>query len=400
MFNTLKTGLFLLLTALPLFGEELPTRLNVGCKAPPLKDVIWVQGQPVKDFNDGNVYVVEFWGTQCSPCLKIIPKLNEIHEKYKNKKPSVTVIGVETTNLHQVSTFLKSNSGRVNYTVASDVLEEVRSGSHTPKTKGAWAVIGIPTTFIIKNGVIQTNFLSPSVELVEAIRKAEWDACPYQPVANHLKVIDKSRVKFRPDSLMPSYGVVTDKDVLFLVVHAKDGAFWGRQSALIESKQFDQALKHLAENKQAISMDGAGLYEFHRARVISYKRDAVELLAAVEVAHNAGRGDQRIDSMIISLLNSCTWCDDKGLAMRYANGVLAKVKKGECQGYARLKLIETKYRNDAKGALGELRALGSEYPDMAIGWEVSFIEKNGRWSWARDRVTSPDASLKAQSESR
>jgi len=32
------------------------------------------------------VYIVNLWGAQCKPCIKEIPKLNKLVEKYKNKK--------------------------------------------------------------------------------------------------------------------------------------------------------------------------------------------------------------------------------------------------------------------------------------------------------------------------
>ena len=74
----------------PKEGKPAPS-LKGGDPAPPLKVSKWLQGEPVKAFEPGKVYVVEFWATWCGPCIAFMPHLAELQAEYKDK--SVTVIG-------------------------------------------------------------------------------------------------------------------------------------------------------------------------------------------------------------------------------------------------------------------------------------------------------------------
>src|SRR5262245_48165741 len=65
--------------------------LTIGDKAPALAIEKWVKGTPVESFQNGKVYVVEFWATWCSPCVAGMPHLTELQKKFKAK--GVTVIG-------------------------------------------------------------------------------------------------------------------------------------------------------------------------------------------------------------------------------------------------------------------------------------------------------------------
>jgi thiol-disulfide isomerase/thioredoxin len=70
--------------------------LAVGAEAPAfdLKDP---SGKPVKlaDFA-GKVVVLDFWGTWCGWCVKAMPMIEKVHQRYKDK--GVVVIGMNTEN--------------------------------------------------------------------------------------------------------------------------------------------------------------------------------------------------------------------------------------------------------------------------------------------------------------
>lgn len=133
----------LAMLALTAFAQP---RLSVGDPAPALQIGTWVKGEPVTEFHEGHVYVVEFWATWCPPCRKSIPHLTELQKKHKD---AVTIVGISAQDmrgetLDKVRSFVAENAETMDYTVAFD------DGS---KTNEAYMVAarqrGIPTAFVV-----------------------------------------------------------------------------------------------------------------------------------------------------------------------------------------------------------------------------------------------------------
>ena len=99
--------------------------LNIGDPAPPLRVREWIKGSPVKKFEKGKVYVIEFWATWCRPCIASMPHLSALSRKYKDK---VTVIAIDiyesklrpTKSAKQVKAFVDSMGNRMDYNVAAE----------------------------------------------------------------------------------------------------------------------------------------------------------------------------------------------------------------------------------------------------------------------------------------
>jgi len=99
-----------------------PPSLNIGDPAPPLGMHVWIKGKPVKQFEKGQVYVLEFWATWCKPCKAAMPHLSALARQYKDK---VTFIGIDiyelkTTSFTKVKAFVDSMDQQMDYNVATD----------------------------------------------------------------------------------------------------------------------------------------------------------------------------------------------------------------------------------------------------------------------------------------
>jgi thiol-disulfide isomerase/thioredoxin len=130
--------------------------LKPGDPAPALKASRWLQGQEVKKFEEGKVYVVEFWATWCGPCIAFMPDLGRLHAQYKDKGLIVIgftardIAGGEGNGEDRVAAFVKKRGPKLGYSFAyADDLT----------TCDAWLTAagrtGIPCTFVVdKEGKI------------------------------------------------------------------------------------------------------------------------------------------------------------------------------------------------------------------------------------------------------
>ncbi|MBX3390292.1 MAG: redoxin family protein [Phycisphaeraceae bacterium] len=132
-------------------GSPQSRKLEVGSNAPEFYPSKWIKGDPVKKFDQGKVYVVEFWATWCGPCLQSIPHLTEMQKKYKD---SVVIIGMASSErvskggkderFARVQKFVKDQGDNMNYRVAFEADRKVSKA-----WMGAAGVSTIPHAFIV-----------------------------------------------------------------------------------------------------------------------------------------------------------------------------------------------------------------------------------------------------------
>lgn len=126
--------------------------LALGDKAPALPPVTWHMGEPVTEWKEGNIYVLDFWATWCKPCIASMPHMVELNDKYKDK--NVVVIGLaiwpnESSKptkewLDGRSTDKIPQNDNLNYAIADDVNNKVSDAFMKAMNKN-----GIPTVMII-----------------------------------------------------------------------------------------------------------------------------------------------------------------------------------------------------------------------------------------------------------
>ncbi|MBS1562856.1 MAG: TlpA family protein disulfide reductase [Bacteroidetes bacterium] len=134
--------------------------LMIGDKAPELRYSKWLKGTPVKKYEPGRLYIVEFWATWCGPCIASMPHLSKFQKEHAKE---VTVIGVDIwegghdtarkaydSYYPKVSRFVKSMGDKMAYNVTMDNNAEFMSNQWM-KAAGQ---DGIPCSFMIKDGTI------------------------------------------------------------------------------------------------------------------------------------------------------------------------------------------------------------------------------------------------------
>jgi thiol-disulfide isomerase/thioredoxin len=153
-------------TAAMTFTLAAAPSLKVGDPAPKLQTGKWVQGEPVKDFEKGKAYIVEFWATWCPPCRTSIPHLNETYEKFKDK--GLVVIGQDCweRDESQVAPFVKKMGDKMTYRVALDDKSSDKQGQMAKTWMDAAGRDGIPSAFLVdKKG--QIAWIGHPMELKE-----------------------------------------------------------------------------------------------------------------------------------------------------------------------------------------------------------------------------------------
>src|SRR5262249_1500647 len=111
-----------------------------------LKANKWLQGEEVKEFERGKVYIVEFWATWCGWCILTMPHTAELQAQYKDK--GVTIIAYSApdpdNSKEKGAEFVKKRGPNLPYSIAY---------ADDRKTYDAWMKAagreGIPCVFVV-----------------------------------------------------------------------------------------------------------------------------------------------------------------------------------------------------------------------------------------------------------
>jgi len=137
--------------------------INVGDQAPPLHIIKWLKGKPVKTFEKGKVYLVDFGYVGCPPCRAAIPHLTELSRKYRmsGKAEVISVFTAESnpknpkdlSYIKRIEDLVKFMGDKMDYSIAIDVPDQ--------KTRELWGLqqSGFPRFFLVdpQGKIISTN---------------------------------------------------------------------------------------------------------------------------------------------------------------------------------------------------------------------------------------------------
>lgn len=124
----------------------------IGLPAPALPPVEWRLGDPIKEWKSGEVYVLDFWATWCKPCIKSMPHMVEVQNKYKDKNVHVVGLAIwpnETSKptkdwVEGRATDKIVENDNLNYAIADDIDNKVSDAFMKAMDRN-----GIPTVMII-----------------------------------------------------------------------------------------------------------------------------------------------------------------------------------------------------------------------------------------------------------
>jgi thiol-disulfide isomerase/thioredoxin len=127
--------------------------LKVGDPAPAARPATMLQGEAVKDFKKGEVYVFECWASWCGPCIAAIPHLDELHRKMGKKGIVITGVNVweserDAASAQRAKNFLKAQGEKMSYRVALGGKAFIKDWLE------AAGVNGIPHAFVVADGKI------------------------------------------------------------------------------------------------------------------------------------------------------------------------------------------------------------------------------------------------------
>ena len=127
--------------------------LKVGDPAPATRPETMLQGEAVKEFKRGEVYVFECWASWCGPCVAAIPHLNQLHKQMGKKGVVITGVNVweserDAASAQRAKDFLKAQGGKMSYRVALGGKAFIKDWLEAAE------VNGIPHAFVIAEGKI------------------------------------------------------------------------------------------------------------------------------------------------------------------------------------------------------------------------------------------------------
>lgn len=185
-----KTPAIQVLEETPRKPSQPAKRLAIGDEAPALDIEHWFSGEKddrdaMATFEDGQIYVVEFWATWCGPCVTQMPHIAEIQQQYAD---DLTVISVSDESVVRIEQFLEREVpndeeertyGELTsaYALATDPDESVYRDYMRAAGEN-----GIPTAFVVgKTGEIEW-IGHPAVieEPIEKLIDGTWNRDAYR----------------------------------------------------------------------------------------------------------------------------------------------------------------------------------------------------------------------------
>ena len=269
--------------------------LSIGSKAPIPEISDFVRGEKPTFFEPGKVYVIEFWATWCPPCRQSMPHLTKLAEDMKSK--GVVIVGVSDEKVETVRTFLEKDEWKqkARYTLATDPDRSTHRAYMEASGQG-----GIPTAFIVKEGVVQ------------------WIGHPMEMDAPLAKIVDgtwdpKTAKQTFEDSVAEEMKAMGRQNDMTKAIDSKD---WDKAVALIDAEiaasTGEEAMQSKVQKAQILLVAGRSEAAYALCAELIKEDPALRNFVATSVLHLPDVADRRVDLAI-------TWLTDVTSAAGPAN---------------------------------------------------------------------------------
>ena len=122
------------------------------------------------DLSSDDTYVINFWATWCSPCVKELPYFESVNKEYADKNVKVILVSLDFPS--QIESRLKPYIRKNNIKSNVILLDDSKMNKWVPRVSEKWDG-GIPATLIVNSS--NYNFYPnpfEKEELVNEIHKA------------------------------------------------------------------------------------------------------------------------------------------------------------------------------------------------------------------------------------
>jgi len=146
--------LFILLMAamsLTGFAKANETKSATPIQKPMLKSVNFDELKTILNKNDNKLYVVNFWATWCTPCVKELPAFMKVNNMYRNNA-GFKMILVSLDNANDLETGVRPFLKKKNIDTDVYILDDnKRMNEWIPAIDASWSG-SIPATIFYRNG--------------------------------------------------------------------------------------------------------------------------------------------------------------------------------------------------------------------------------------------------------
>lgn len=255
--------------------------LSIGSKAPIPEISDFVRGEKPTFFEPGKVYVIEFWATWCPPCRQSMPHLTKLAEDMKSK--GVVIVGISDEKVETVRTFLEKEEWKqkARYTLATDPDRSTHKAYMEASGQG-----GIPTAFIVKEGVVQ------------------WIGHPMEMDAPLAKVVDgtwdsKTAKQTFEDAVAEETKAMGRQNDMTKAIDSKD---WDKAIAMIDAEiataKGEEALQSKVQKAQILLIAGRGDAAYALCAELVKEDPNVRTYIATSVLRIPDVADRRVDVAI------------------------------------------------------------------------------------------------------